>query len=140
MIVEGPEELGVRAMERLEFIADTFLSISTPVQHALPKLLELGAQVREQITARTKRNLEWLRTVAKPLPVEGGWYAILRLPPGVAEDEFVLNLLEQHNVLIQPGFFYDFEEDGYLVLSLLTEDGEFREGVSTLLTLIPSAL
>jgi alanine-synthesizing transaminase len=133
IIVGGPESLRHEAFERLELIADTFLSAGTPVQHALPALFEAGASVREQIQQRTARNLEWLRSVADPLPVEGGWCAILHLPETHDEYEFVLALLEEDGVLVQPGFFYDFEAEGYLVLSLLTPEADFREGVSLIL-------
>lgn len=129
MVVGGPDVARRRAMERLELIADTFLSVSTPVQNALPRLLKLGAGVRRQIQERTGRNRGALQKKAKPLPVEGGWSAILRLPTGTDELGFVLQLLEQHDVQIQPGFFYDFEDEGYAVLSLLAEEDAFREGL-----------
>jgi len=129
MVVGGPQPVRRRAMERLELIADTFLSVGTPVQHALPQLLECGRNVREQIQARTRKNLTILKEKAKPLPVEGGWSVILPLPPDTDEFGFVLQLLEEHDVQIQPGFFYDFETEGYTVLSLLTPEDVFREGL-----------
>lgn len=129
MVVGGPGVARRRAMERLELIADTFLSVGTPVQSALPRLLELGAAVRRQIQDRTARNLGVLKEKAKPLPVEGGWSAILPLPPGTDEHGFVLRILEQENVQLQPGFFYDFEDEGYAVLSLLAQEDVFREGL-----------
>lgn len=133
ILLDGPAALRAEASERLELIADTFLSVSTPVQHALPALLRHGTVVREQIQQRTRENLAWLASVAYPLNAQGGWYAILRLPPGVDEQQLALGLLRDHGVLVQPGFFYDFEDDGYVVLSLLTKPGEFREGVESLL-------
>ncbi len=131
MVMSAPEPL----RERLELIADTFLSVSTPVQHALPRLLELGAGVRDQIRLRTAANLAWLQTQARPLTVEGGWYAVLPLPEGTGEAEFTLDLLKRHDTLIQPGFFYDFAGEGFAVVSLLTPEDVFREGISRLLTL-----
>jgi aspartate/methionine/tyrosine aminotransferase len=133
IVMDGPEGVLRTARERLELIADTFLSVATPVQHALPELLAHGEQVRQQISARTKENLEWLRTVAKPLRTEAGWYALLPLEGSVEEYEVVLSLLEEDDVLVQPGFFYDFETEGWLVLSLLPPPGEFREGITRLL-------
>ncbi|MCS7026493.1 MAG: pyridoxal phosphate-dependent aminotransferase [Bryobacteraceae bacterium] len=131
MILGGPEKQCRRAAELLELIADTFLSVSTPVQHALPQLLPLSRSIRKQIHARIEENLRYLRTRSKPLEVEGGWYAIL----GVPEDEqaLALDLLRYHNVLVQPGFFYDFEEGNHLVLSLLAKPWEFRAGLEALL-------
>jgi len=129
IVLGGPDTPRRRALERLELIADTFLSVSTPVQNALPRLLELGAGVRRQIQQRTARNLSVLEEKARPLPVEGGWSAILPLPTGTDELQFALQLLEQDNVQIQPGFFYDFEVEGYTVLSLLAEEDVFREGM-----------
>lgn len=128
-----------QALERLELIADTYLSVATPVQVALPRLLELSVQVRRQISARTVRNLEFLRSrlgadsPASLLEVEGGWYATLQVPRIRGEEEWVLDLLDRDGVLVQPGFFYDFESEAFLVLSLLTDPAIFEEGVRRLL-------
>jgi aspartate/methionine/tyrosine aminotransferase len=134
----GPEALRSAAMERLELIADTFLSVSTPVQYAAPCLLRAGADLERQIRARTASNLAHLRTEVGGSPcgvldVEGGWYATLRVPRTRTEEEWCLDLLGRHHVLVQPGFFYDFESEAFLVLSLLTEPSVFREGVARLL-------
>ncbi|MFN7936267.1 MAG: pyridoxal phosphate-dependent aminotransferase [Bryobacteraceae bacterium] len=133
IVLGGPAHARARAMERLELIADTFLSVATPVQNALPKLLDYGAGVRRQISQRTAANLAALRSQATPLPVEGGWTAILPLPEGTEELSFVMERLNQDNVQIQPGFFYDFEAEGYIVLSLLAPEATFLEGLSRLL-------
>lgn len=133
MVVGGPEAARRQAMERLELIADTFLSVGTPVQHALRRLLELGASVRDQIRERTANNWRFLKEKAKPLETEGGWSAILPLAPAVDELGFVLQLLNDADVQIQPGFFYDFADEGYAVLSLLTPEADFREGVERVL-------
>jgi aspartate/methionine/tyrosine aminotransferase len=135
IVIGGPAPLRNEAMERLELIADTYLSVGTPVQNALPKLLAAGEDVRSQIAARVRENLQHLRAAigdhspAEILRVEGGWYATLRVPRTKTEEEWCLDLLERHDVLVQPGFFYDFESEAYLVLSLLTESETFREGV-----------
>ncbi|MBI2680732.1 MAG: pyridoxal phosphate-dependent aminotransferase [Candidatus Solibacter usitatus] len=139
IVLGGPAALRAQASERLELIADTYLSVGTPVQHALPRLLAAGAAVRQQISARTQENLAWLRTAIAPnsavqlLDVEGGWYATLRMPRTQSEEEWCLELLERDHVLVQPGYFYDFESEAFLVLSLLTPSAIFREGVHRLL-------
>jgi aspartate/methionine/tyrosine aminotransferase len=139
IVTGGPAALRTEAAERLELIADTYLSVGTPVQHALPLLLEAGVEVRVQITARVKENLAALRTAmgahspAQVLKVEGGWYATLRVPRTRSEEQWCLELLEQDGVLAQPGFFYDFESEAYLVLSLLTPADTFREGMKRML-------
>jgi aspartate/methionine/tyrosine aminotransferase len=139
LVLAGPSAAQAAAHERLELIADTFLSVSTPSQHALPRLLTLGATIREQIHARVRENLSWLRAAVRGAPscrvlnVEGGWYAILQVPRTGSEEEWCLELLEQDNVLVQPGFFYDFESEAFLVVSLLPEPQVFREGVQRLL-------
>ena len=134
--VSGPG--AAEACERLEWIADTFLSVATPVQVALPQLLEAGLPVQKQIATRTEGNLQWLRTFLRGtalnlLSVEGGWYAVVQVPRTRTEEEWVLELLRTHQVLVQPGYFYDFESEAFLVLSLLTPEAVFREGVERLL-------
>ena len=121
------------ALDALELIADNFLSVATPVQVALPELLRIGKQIRAAISARTRANLETLRTTcdavpsARVLPVEGGWSAVIRVPRVMTDDELALALLEL-GVVVQPGYFFDFETDGYLVVSLLTREDVFTEG------------
>lgn len=138
IVVGGPPGARAQALERLELIADTYLSLGTPVQHALPRLLAAGAAVRQQIAARLRGNLDFLRTTiggasaCSVLQVEGGWYATLRVPRTRSEEEWALELLEKDSVLVQPGFFYDFQSEAFLVLSLLTPVETFREGVRRL--------
>ncbi len=128
------------ALARLEWIADTYLSVSTPVQLALPKLLKLAAPMRAQIRERTAANLAGLRELvagspASVLNVEGGWSATLQIPSTRSEEEWTLELLRDRDVLTQPGFFYDFESEAFLVLSLLTPPEVFAEGVRRILEL-----
>jgi len=132
-------EVAGEACARLEWVADTYLSVATPVQVALPSLL--ASDVGRQIQSRTAGNLEWLRQVVKGtalsiLAVEGGWYAVAQVPRTRSEEEWVLALLEHHNVLVQPGFFYDFESEAFLILSLLTEPRQFQEGVRRILAIL----
>jgi len=128
------------ALDGLEWIADTYLSVSTPVQLALPRLLTAARPVQEQIRAQTRSNLEHLRknllTAASPcrcLTIEGGWYAVLEVPRIRSEEDWVLQLLAEKDVLVQPGFFYDFESEAFLVLSLLTPPAIFAEGLRRIL-------
>jgi aspartate/methionine/tyrosine aminotransferase len=136
-IIAGPDPLADEACERLSHIADTYLSVSTPVQRALPQLLAHGASVRERVKERVLANLCSLRLVfahsaASVLDVEGGWYAILRLPALHHDEAWALMFLERDGVLVQPGFFYDLSGGTYVVLSLITEEPTFQEGVARL--------
>ena len=118
---------------QLELIADTYLSVSAPVQHALPALLLHGAAIRQQIQHRTHANLKTLnQSHLRPLQVEGGWYAIIQTPRSRSEEEWAIHLLEHEQTLTQPGYFYDFETDGWLVLSLLTPEADFASGVEAI--------
>lgn len=135
----GPSGLRERAFERLELIADTYLSVATPVQWAAPALLGLRGQLQAQILARVRANRSFLAGQIGPaspwrlLPAEGGWYAILEAPRINSEEEWVLKLLAQDDVLVQPGFFFDFDREAFLVLSLLAPEAIFREGVKRIL-------
>jgi aspartate/methionine/tyrosine aminotransferase len=125
------------ALERLEWIADAFLSVGTPVQCAAPELLRARHSIQAQIRERTKRNLQVLRQTAshsaiRVLQVEGGWYATLHVPSTRSEEAWTLELL-RGGVLVQPGFFFDFESEAYLVVSLLTEPDVFSHGVRYIL-------
>jgi len=127
------------AFERLELIADTYLSVSAPVQWAAPVLLSLRTQLQDQILARVRANRAFLAAQIGPtspwtlLVTEGGWYAILEAPRIHTEEEWALSLLADYGVLVQPGFFFDFEREAFLVISLLTSEEVFREGVRRIL-------
>jgi alanine-synthesizing transaminase len=123
------------AIARLEWIADTYLSVGTPVQCAAAHLLTAGDAVQQQIRSRTARNLTLAREVLANsdgtiLAVEGGWYLVLQVPRVRTEEEWTLELLERDGVLVQPGFFYDFESEAFLIVSLLTPPSAFREGIA----------
>jgi hypothetical protein len=137
IVVSGPERLRVEAMEKLEWIADTYLSVGAPVQHAAGRLLEAGAVVQQQIRQRTAGNLEVARnalegSAANILDVEGGWYITVQVPRIRSEEEWALGLLTIEDVLVQPGFFFDFESEAFLVVSLLTGPEVFAEGMARL--------
>ena len=132
----GPEPLRRDAGERLEFIADAYLSVGAPVQHAAARLLALGSDVRRQIRERVARNDARLRELCarrrgfRVAEREGGWYAVLELAPAIDEEALCLRLLTEHGVLVHPGFFFDFERTGVLVLSLLAAPDELEAGIA----------
>lgn len=135
LVASGPAQSVKTAVERLEVIADTYLSVSTPVQLALPEWLRRRHGIQGQVAARLRQNLgEMDRQLAaqeacRRLEVEGGWYAVLRVPATRPDEELAVSLLQQRSVLTHPGHFYDFPTDGYLVVSLLPPAEVFREGV-----------
>jgi len=137
--VSGPPSLRAAALARLEVVADTYLSVSTPVQVAAPSLLERREELQAPIQARVAANLEFLHeAVGSGSPAtlyepEGGWSAVLRVPATSTEEERVLRLLEVHGVLVHPGYFFDFPSEAFLVVSLLTPHAEFREGIGRVL-------
>jgi len=138
----GPDNWRREALEKLEWIADTYLSVSTPVQCAAPRLLRAGEAVQRQIRERTAANLRFARdTLAGSsggiLNVEGGWYITIQVPRIRSEEEWALESLSRENVLVQPGFFYDFESEAFLVVSLLTASDAFQDGVGRLKKLLP---
>ena len=139
IVVSGPESLRKQALDRLELIADTYLSVGAPVQWAAALLVGSREEIQGQILARARENLALLRNKIgadspwQVLDVEGGWYAVIQAPRIHTEEEWVLTLLDQDNVLVQPGFFYDFEKEAFLVLSLLTPSDIFGEGVQRIL-------
>lgn len=137
--ISGPDELAHLARQRLELIADTFLSVNTPSQLALPELLAGRSRFQHQVIVRTFNNLQHLdeQLVGHPqvrrLQTEGGWYAILRVPAVRSDEEACLDLLQHSGVLIHPGHFFDFASEGHLVLSLIPPTLRFAEGIRRLL-------
>jgi aspartate/methionine/tyrosine aminotransferase len=133
----GPQALRSEALRRLELIADSYLSVATPVQRAAKSLLARLPELQAPIKARVAANLGLLERKARGahftlLRAEGGWYAVLRVPRTVSEEERVLRLLERDDVLVHPGFFFDFPEEAYLVLSLLPREDDFARGVEAI--------
>ena len=133
IVAGGPGDERREALHALEHIADTFLSVSTPVQVAAPSLLREGALVRAAIHERVRDNLSRARAVARRYPscevlrVEGGWCATVRIPATRPEDALVLELLESVRVLVHPGYFFDFPHEAFLVVSLLVEPTSFAD-------------
>jgi alanine-synthesizing transaminase len=135
--LSGPEPACESARQRLELISDTYLSVGSPVQCALPELLRIGADMQCLIKQRLTRNLAALnaRLANQPahcLHVEGGWSAIVQLPRTSTEEIWIARLLEEQSVIVQPGYFFDMDSEAYVVLSLLTPPETFDEGVRRL--------
>ncbi|MDE3180569.1 MAG: pyridoxal phosphate-dependent aminotransferase [Acidobacteriota bacterium] len=139
IVASGPAKLLDEALGRLELIADTFLSLSTPVACALPQLLEVRRRIQPQILDRVTENLRLLDSMLVPespvsrLNIEGGWCAILRVPRIYSDEEWALKLLREDGVFLHPGHFYDFPSDGRLVISLLPQPEVFGEACNRLL-------
>lgn len=134
IVVNGPKALVDEALGRLEIIADTFLSVSTPVMRALPDLLALADPWQDRLRARLARNrAELMRQVAGSRvtvrKASGGWYAMLDLPEGQDDEAWALEMLERGGVLVHPGYLFDVEEPSSLVASLLVPEATFQEGI-----------
>jgi hypothetical protein len=142
--VGGPRPEVDEALRRLEFVADSFLSVGTPVQLALPLLLAEAAPVRTAILERCRANLGTLRGAVAGVPCvtvpapQGGWSAVVRFPSTIGEEALAIELLQQDGVAVHPGYFFDFPADGYLVVSLLPQLELFAEGAGRLLRRIAS--
>lgn len=136
MVAGGPPADRDRALAALELIADSFLSVGTPVQVAAPALLARAAPIRAAIHARVRRNLDAARaTVAREpacelLRTEAGWTTVLRIPATRSEEAFVLDLLERERILVHPGYFFDFRAEAFVVVSLLPPEDVFADAIS----------
>jgi len=137
--VSGPAPEKEEALERLEILGDTYLTVNTVVQAALPTLLCAGELVRGEIRRRLHGNLAILddllagHPLCSRLHAEGGWYAVIRVPGTRTDEEWAVTMLEEADVLIHPGYFFDFPLGGHLVLSLLPEPALFSAGVEAML-------
>lgn len=144
VVTSGPRHEVEAAMDRLEVIADTYLSMNAPIQWAVPALLEQRKDIQGQLMERVKKNLAELdrqlagQKACERLSVEGGWYAVLRVPVTRSDEELAIELVREKSVLVHPGHFYDFPSDGYLVLSLITAEDQFGEGIDAVLNLLNS--
>jgi alanine-synthesizing transaminase len=135
----GPSAEVDEALAAFEVIADTYLSVSTPVQAAAADLIAQGTAIRAQILARLRRNLESLRKLAAAHPsvsvlrVEGGWSAVIQVPQLRSEEALVLELLDMDDVLVHPGYFFDFDREAFVVVSLIVEPASFDRAIARLL-------
>jgi aspartate/methionine/tyrosine aminotransferase len=136
--VRGPDALVHEAMARLELIADTYLSVATPVQLALPAILERRAAVQSAVRRRLRENLDALDSAitalgpsssVRRLPCAGGWYAVLEVPRIHDEETWVELLIREEDAIVHPGYFFDFDRDGFLVVSLLPKARGFRDAM-----------
>ncbi|HEV7219988.1 MAG TPA: pyridoxal phosphate-dependent aminotransferase [Terriglobales bacterium] len=140
--VSGPDEKVKMAMGRLEVIADTYLSMNAPIQLAASVMLDQRKKVQPQVLDRARANLQDLdqqlgtQRSCKRLDVEGGWYAVLRVPVTRSDEDLAIELLRKTSVLVHPGHFYDFSDDGYLILSLITPPTDFCEGIRRILATV----
>ena len=139
LVTSGPCEKVRAAIDRLEIIADTYLSVSAPIQVAAPTLLDLRRTAQPILLDRIHRNLAEVDVQLLQnksccrLEVEGGWYIVVRIPVTQSDEDFAIELIRSHSVLVHPGHFYDFPTDGYFVSSLITPPDVFSEGVQRIL-------
>ena len=144
LAVSGPDDLVQPAIGRMEVIADTYLSLNAPVQLAAPVLLAQRKSIQPVLLDRLRVNLSTLdqQLAARPavtrLQTEGGWNAVIRVPAVQNDEELAIDLVRKVGVIVHPGHFYDFAGDGYLVVSLIADPGDFREGVSRILQVVAS--
>ena len=141
----GPPAEVAEATARLEVIADTYLSMNAPIQWAMPALLDQRKNIQRQLLERVHANLAELdRQLAQQkncqrLSVDGGWYAVLRVPVTRSDEDLAIELVREKSVMVHPGHFYDFPSDGHLVLSLITKEEEFSTGTTRLIQLLASS-
>ncbi len=146
IVASGPDAEVAEALRSLEFIGDSYLSVSTPIQNALPEILKRAEPVRDAILARCLENLALANLAVRDLPaVEllapgGGWSVVVRFPRVVPEDRLVLELLERDGVAVHPGYFFDFPTEGYVVASLLPVPNTFEVGLRLVLDAIARRL
>jgi aspartate/methionine/tyrosine aminotransferase len=135
IVLNGPRDVVEAAAARLEMIADTYLSVSTPVQNALPVWFTYRKEIQAEIQARIKQNFKFLKECAgmaqdcELLEAEGGWYAVLSIPDIYSEEQWVLAFLNRDYVAVHPGYFFDFDREAYVVISLLPPPDIFQEGI-----------
>ena len=135
IVVSGPDKECEEAKAKMEIITDTYLSVGTPIQLAASDLLIGKEFIQKQIKKRVLRNYDYLKTESERkdyfelLRTEGGWYSVLKIPNNINEDTLAFELLDKKNVYIHPGYFFDFNEEGYIVVSLLTPEEKFNKGI-----------
>lgn len=140
LVTSGPDKLKSDALARLHIIADTYLSMNAPIQHAASALLAQRHGFQRQLLTRERINLEALdrrlssQQACSRLEAQGGWYAVLRAPRTRPDEDLAVELLARHNLYVHPGHFYDFPWEGHLVISLMTREDEFAAGIDALLS------
>lgn len=145
MVVSGPEPVAKEALRRLEVIADTYLSVSTPAQNALPFWLSQQSVIQKEILTRIQNNYAFLKkqvsnsSLIRSYSVEGGWHAPIQLPTQQSDEEWACLILKKAHVLTHPGYLFDFENASFLVLSLLVPERIFQEGLQKIQEVVKSA-
>jgi aspartate/methionine/tyrosine aminotransferase len=135
----GPEARVAEALHAYEVVADSYLSVSTPIQVAAPALLPRATRLREDIHARVRRNLHALGEACAGWPavtrlrVEGGWSAVLQVPAVGTEQELVVTLVTEDGVLVHPGYFFDFAREAFVIISLIVDPALFDRGIGLVL-------
>ena len=146
IIVNGPKDLVNAATDRLEVIADTYLSVNTPTQNAFPLWLSHRKTIQAEINNRIKDNLDFLKQhitkmdACEYLAADGGWYAVVKIPDCLSEEQWVLTFLNKDHVAVHPGYFFDFPQEAYVVVSLLPMSGTFQKGIKRIIKRIESRL
>ena len=141
LVTSGPEAIKKQAVERIEVIADTYLSMNAPIQLALPIFLQQRHGFQKQVLTRVRRNVGELdrqlmmRKACSRLEIEGGWYAVVRVPATRTDDDLAVDLLTKKGIYVHPGHFYDFATAGYLIVSLIMPEREFAEGCRQMLSM-----
>ena len=142
IVVSGPPEIRQEAIARMEILCDTFLSVNTPVQVALPSLMTTAKGIRDEILKRVTSNYKLLQSLIREstpcsvLETDGGWYSILKVPQIKSDEQWALDLLERKGIYVFPGYFFDLNRETLLVISLLTEEKKFGPGVKKLLSFV----
>lgn len=142
IVTSGPPEVAQSALERLEVISDTYLSMSAPIQYAAPVLLDQRHSIQSRLLDRIRFNLNELdrqlsqQAVCERQRVDGGWYAVLRVPITQTDEELAIQLLREASVVVHPGHFYDFWTDGCLILSLITPTDVFYTALGRVLRVL----
>ncbi|MBV9499927.1 MAG: pyridoxal phosphate-dependent aminotransferase [Acidobacteriaceae bacterium] len=132
--ISGSEQERSSVLPRLEVLLDAYLSVNTPIQLALPELLRIGGELCEALHLRTKENMHFLREFLRNAPLhslgaEGGWSELIRLPGTSSEEAWVTKFIQQQNVIVQPGYFFDMPSEAYIAVSLIVPPDTFREGI-----------
>jgi hypothetical protein len=139
IIVNGPEDLVNASAERLEVIADTYLSVNTPTQNALPVWLLDRKAIQAEINDRIRNNYSFLQEYVggtsgcEVLAAEGGWYAVIKIPETLSEEQWVLTFLNKDHVAVHPGYFFDFQDEAFIVASLLPLIKTFQDGIKRIM-------
>ena len=145
LVASGPAERTRLALDRLEVIADTYLSLNAPIQLAAPVMLDQRHRIQPLLLDRMRTNLEQLdRALTREpscqrLAIEGGWYGVLRVPVTQSDEALALDILRKTRVLVHPGHFYEFPSDGFLVVSLICPPEAFHQGITRVLDCLKPA-